>query len=171
VGRRGPHPAHPLGHIDPEVTIMLLRPLTGPTRDAALAVGRILLGVVLVAHGWQKVFGYGFAGTTQAMVKMGVPLPPVSAAYASFVELLGGALLIVGALTTVVSVLVVLDMIGAAIFSGALHTVFAQNGGWELVGLIGVGALLLAAAGAGRFSVDHALAARRTNTATSPVSG
>jgi putative oxidoreductase len=148
-----------------EVTIMLLRPLSGPARDAALAVGRILLGVVLMAHGWQMVFTYGFAGTTQAMVKMGVPLPPVSAAYASFVELIGGALLILGALTTVVAVLVVLDMIGAAVFSGALATVFAQNGGWELVGMIGVGALMLAAAGAGRFSVDRVLAARRASAA------
>ncbi|HEX4250003.1 MAG TPA: DoxX family protein [Pseudonocardia sp.] len=148
---------------------MLLRPLTGPARDAALAVGRILLGVVLMAHGYQKVFTYGLAGTTKAMTKMSVPLPPVSAAYASYVELLGGALLILGALTTVVSVLVVLDMIGAAVFSGSLHTVFAQDGGWELVGMIGVGALLLAAVGAGRFSVDHALAARRTTSSTAPV--
>lgn len=144
---------------------MLLRPLTGPARDAALAVGRILLGVVLIAHGGQKVFTYGFTGTTQAMAKMGVPLPPVSAAYASSVELLGGALLVLGALTTVVSVLVMLDMIGAAVFSGALTTVFAQNNGWELIGVIGVGALLLAATGAGRFSVDHVLAGRRTSAA------
>ncbi|MDT7629925.1 MAG: hypothetical protein QOI50_1855, partial [Pseudonocardiales bacterium] len=38
----------------------MLRPLSGPVRDVALLVARVLLGVVLIAHGAQKLFSYGF---------------------------------------------------------------------------------------------------------------
>jgi putative oxidoreductase len=140
----------------------VIRTLPPSVRDAALLVARLLLGVVLVAHGWQKVFTFGLGGTAQAFTGMGVPLAPVSAAYAGIVELVGGALILVGAATALVGVLVVLDMLGAALLVHVGNGVMAADGGWELVGVIGALALVLAAVGAGRFSVDHALAGRRT---------
>jgi putative oxidoreductase len=39
--------------------------------------------------------------------------------------------------------------------------VLADGGGWELVGMIGLLALVLAACGAGRLSADHLLLGRR----------
>jgi putative oxidoreductase len=140
----------------------VIRTLPSSTRDAALLVARLLLGVVLVAHGWQKVFSWGIGGTAQAFAGMGVPLAPVSAVYAAVVELVGGALLLVGVATAVVGVLVVLDMLGAALIVHGANGVMVSSGGWELVGVIAAAALTLAAVGAGRYSVDHALAARRT---------
>jgi hypothetical protein len=90
------------------------------------------------------VFIYGFGGTTMAFTKIGVPIPPASAAYASIVELLGGGLLILGAATTIVSALVVLDMIGASLTTRSfLNGVFVQQHGFELEASICVGALLL----------------------------
>jgi putative oxidoreductase len=138
-----------------------IRPLTGPAGDLALLLARVVLGVVLIAHGWQKVFEYGFSGVTASFAKLGVPAPPVSAAYASVVELVGGVLLLAGVLTTVVGVLVVLDMLGAFLFVHAGHGIFVESQGWELVAVIAVGALLLVGAGAGRFSVDHVINRRR----------
>ena len=143
----------------------MIRALPPTVRDAALLVARVLLGVVLIAHGWQKVFQWGIGGTAQAFTGMGIPLAPVSAVYAAVVELVGGALLLVGAATAVVGVLVVLDMLGAALLVHAAKGVMVSSGGWELVGVIGGLALVLAAVGAGRYSVDHALAGRRTPTA------
>jgi putative oxidoreductase len=140
----------------------VIRTLPSSVRDAALLVARLLLGVVLIAHGSQKVFSWGIAGTAQAFAGMGVPLAPVSAVYAAVVELVGGALLLVGAATAVVGVLVVLDMLGAALLVHGANGVMVTNGGWELVGVIAAAALVLAAVGAGRYSVDHAVAARRT---------
>jgi putative oxidoreductase len=140
----------------------MLSPLSGPVRDVVLLVARVLLGVVLFAHGFQKVFVYGFGGVAASFTKMGVPVPPVSAAYASIVELVGGGLLILGAATTIVSVLVALDMIGASLTTGSfLHGVFVTQHGFELEAAICVGALLLLVSGAGRYSVDHVLLARR----------
>lgn len=139
---------------------MLTRPLPAPTGDLAVLVARILLGVVLIAHGWQKLFTNGLGATSAGFAKMGVPLPPVSAGYAAIVELAGGALLLIGAATTLVSLLVVLDMLGAAVFAHLDKGVFVSAGGWELVAVIAAGALLLAGFGAGRYSVDHALSGR-----------
>ena len=138
----------------------MIRTLPPSVRDAALLVARLLLGVVLIAHGWQKVVTNGLGATTEAFTQMGVPLAPVSAAFAGIVELVGGALILAGAATALVGVLVVLDMLGAALLVHIGNGVMASDGGWELVGVIGALALVLAAVGAGRFSVDHALAGR-----------
>jgi putative oxidoreductase len=143
----------------------MIRTLPPSARDAALLVARLVLGVVLVAHGWQKVFTNGLGATAEGFAGMGVPLAPVSAAFAGLVELLGGLLIVAGAATALVGVLVVLDMIGAALLVHVPNGVFASDGGWELVGVIAAAALVLAVAGAGRFSVDHALAARRAPAA------
>ncbi|MEJ3653645.1 DoxX family protein [Actinomycetes bacterium KLBMP 9759] len=138
----------------------MIRALPRSVRDVALLVSRLVLGIVLVAHGWQKVVTNGIGGTSRAFEGMGVPVPPVAATYAAVVELVGGALLIVGAATALVGVLVVLDMLGAAVIVHLSNGVFASDGGWELVGVIAAAAIALAATGAGRFSVDGALAAR-----------
>ena len=139
----------------------MIRTLPSSVRDGALLVARLLLGVVLIAHGWQKVVTNGLGATTEGFGRMGVPLAPVSAAYAGIVELVGGALILVGAATALVGVLVVLDMLGAALLVHVGNGVMASDGGWELVGVIGAVALVLAAVGAGKYSVDHALAGRR----------
>ena len=141
---------------------MLPRTLPGPAGDIAVVVGRVLIGVVLIAHGWQKFFHTGIGGTAAGFAKIGIPLPTVAAGYAAAVEMVGGALLLLGAFTAVVGVLVTLDMLGAAMF---VHIpkgqgIFVGTNGWELVGVIAAGALILAAFGAGRFSVDGFLAAR-----------
>jgi putative oxidoreductase len=48
-------------------------------------------------------------------------------------------------------------MLGAFAFVHAGNGLFAADGGYELVLALGVSSLLLAAVGAGRFSVDHLL--------------
>lgn len=134
------------------------RPLT---KDLALLAPRVVLGVVFIAHGAQKLFTFGVAGTAEAFAGMGVPAPQASALFAAIVELLGGAALVLGAGVTVAGLPLALDMIGALVLVHARNGVFVDNGGFELVAALGAGALVLAAVGAGRFSVDHLIAARR----------
>jgi putative oxidoreductase len=143
----------------------MTRPLPAPSGDVAVLIARVVLGLVLIAHGLQKLVSNGFGATSASFAKMGVPLPPVSAAYATLVELGGGILILLGALTTAAAVLVVLDMLGAFAFVHVSKGVFVGGGGWELVAVIAVGAVLLAVGGAGRYSVDHAMSARRTAVA------
>ncbi|WP_214370019.1 DoxX family protein [Pseudonocardia sp. H11422] len=139
----------------------MLSSLPAPARDIALLVARIVLGVILIAHGAQKFFGFGIGGTATAFAGMGVPLPAVSATIVATIELVGGALLLLGVATAVVGLLVVLVMLGAALFVHVGNGIFVANGGWELVGAIGAAALTLAAVGPGRYSIDHTLGARR----------
>jgi putative oxidoreductase len=140
---------------------MMIRTLPAPVRDAALLIARLVVGVVLIAHGWQKVVTNGIGSTAEGFAEIGIPLPAASAAFVSVVELVGGALLVVGAATALVGVLVVLIMLGALVFVHIGKGVFVSQGGWELVGVIGAAALVLAAVGAGRYSVDYALGMRR----------
>lgn len=146
----------------PGGSTLLNRPLPAPARDIALLIGRIVLGTVLFAHGWQKLVINGIAGTYGQFEKMGIPLAIVSASFVTVVEFVGGVLLVVGALTTTVIALDMIVMIGAAGFVHITHGIFASNGGWELVGVIVACELALAAMGPGKYSLDHIIAARRT---------
>ena len=139
---------------------MLDRYIPARARDVALLVARIAVGVVFIAHGWQKLGG-GIGGTAKMFTMMGVPVPGVSAVYATFVELVGGAALIVGAAVPLFGALLFLDMAGAFVFVHAGHGLFADKGGFELVLTLGVAALLLAATGSGRFGLDALITTRR----------
>jgi putative oxidoreductase len=136
-------------------------------RDALLLVARVLVGIVLIAHGAQKFFSYGIGGVAASFAKNGVPLPPVSAVFSGVVELVGGAALLLGAAAVVAGALVVVDMLGAFLFVHVGNGVFVTDNGFELVGVIAAVALVLIAVGPGRFSVDHAVADRRR--AAAPV--
>lgn len=123
-------------------------------RDLATLLARLGLGVVLFAHGWQKLATNGLDATHAGFEGMGVPMPMVSAYFATFVELIGGPALILGIFTPIVGILLFLDMLGAFVLVHYDAGVFVGNGGYELVVALGVGVLLLAAVGAGRFSLD-----------------
>jgi len=123
----------------------------------ALLIARIGLGIVFVAHGWQKFDEMGVKAVGAGFTEMGVPAPELAAYYATFVELVGGAALLIGAFTAVAGLLLALDMLGALIIVHIDKGVFVTEGGYELVVALGVGALLLAVFGAGRFSVDGLL--------------
>lgn len=137
----------------------ILRPLPAPYSDVALLLTRLLLGVVLLAHGVQKL-GNGLGGVAGGFAGMGIPLAPVAALVAIVVEVGGGLLLVAGAATTVAALAAVATMAGAWFFAHLTPVVFVSDGGWELVGVIIAGALALAAVGPGRYSVDHLVAAR-----------
>ncbi|WP_072807012.1 DoxX family protein [Rhodococcoides yunnanense] len=123
-------------------------------RDIAALVARIGLGIVFIAHGWQKLNTNGLDATKAGFEGMGVPLPAVSAYFATFVELIGGVALVLGIFTPIVGILLFLDMLGAFLFVHYDLGVFVTEGGYELVVALGVGAFALAAFGAGRFSLD-----------------
>lgn len=137
-------------------------------RNLALAIARVVVGVILIAHGWQKLATFGLDATSQAFAGMGVPLPTVSAALAGAIEIGGGVALLVGVFTTVAGVVVALHMLAAALLVHVGNGVYVTENGWELVGALGAASLALAAAGAGRFSIDGVLAARSQGTVPAP---
>jgi len=147
---------------------VLLRSLPGNAGDVAILVGRLVIGFTMVARGWLKLVSNGLDKTAAGLEKAEVPLPWASAAVAGTVELVAGTLLVLGAFTAVAGVAIALVMAGAAILVH-LPNFYTFNGGWELVGVIGAGALVLAGCGAGRFSVDAALARRMVRRTTAGI--
>lgn len=135
----------------------LNRPLPEPYRDIALLVARVLLGVVMFAHGYQKMVINGIGRTSDGFESLSIPLAIVSASFVTVVEFAGSALLILGALTPLVAACNLVIIGGAVVFVHAENGIFVADGGWELVGVIGAGFVVLAAVGPGRFSVDHVL--------------
>ena len=126
-----------------------------PVENIALLLARIGLGIVLIAHGWQKLVTYGMAQTVTNFEDMEVPLAPVAAYFVAVVELFGGVALLVGLTVRLVSVLVLIDMAGAFALVHATRGVFVEAGGFELVLAIGLCALLLFAFGGGAIGLDR----------------
>jgi len=136
--------------------------------DLALLASRVALGVILLAHGWQKFHEYTIAGTAASFEGMGVPAPTVAAIFATIVEIVGGAALILGLLAPVAAALNILNLLGALVLVHASNGLFVDGGGYELVLALAAGLLAVAVLGAGKFSADTLLA-RRTTRTTSPL--
>ncbi|MDO4761818.1 MAG: DoxX family protein [Corynebacterium sp.] len=126
-------------------------------RDIALFVFRTVLGIIFVAHGFQKLFLAGITETTGQFSAMGIPQPKLSAYLAAFSELLGGALLVVGLLTTFIAGALALLMLAAFYFVHLNSGFFIHNGGFEYVMLIIFSLLMIVVFGSGRASVDWIL--------------
>lgn len=123
-------------------------------------LGRIGLALIFIVSGWSKIGGY--AATQGYMDAMGVPsslLPIVIA-----VELLGGLAVLFGFATRWAALgLAVFALATGFLFHGAAGD---QNQAIHLMKNIAIagGFLVLAAQGAGRFSIDHALQVRRSRS-------
>src|SRR5438132_3150459 len=72
-----------------------LRPLQ---TDIARLTLRVVLGIVFFAHGWQKFFSYTIPGAQGAFAKMQIPAAQLVAPAVASLELVGGAVLVVGIL-------------------------------------------------------------------------
>lgn len=130
---------------------------TAPSASTSwgLLVLRVVVGAVFIAHGVQKIFEYTLAGTTGSFAGMGVPLPEIAAPVVAFVELIGGAMLVLGLFTRLVGILLAVDMVVALVLVHLPAGLWVAEGGYEFVAVLGAAALALAFAGAGRFSVDR----------------
>jgi putative oxidoreductase len=116
---------------------------------------RLVIGLVFVMHGAQKLFGFGLAGTAGFLGSMGIPLPTVAAAVLIAVELLGGLALVLGAGTRYVAAALAVEML-VALLTVHLRAGFFVPDGMEFVLTLLAGCLTLVAVGAGPWSVDRA---------------
>ena len=137
---------------------------TTPTQRQ-LAIGllvlRIALASVFIAHGGQKLFMAGFGGTTKMLANMGIPAAGVVGPLLAIVEPLAGVCVLLGLFTRVAGLAIAIDMF-SAIMLFHRHNGFFIPMGIEFVMMNCAAAFALAALGAGQFSIDQALARRRT---------
>jgi len=128
-------------------------------QSCGITVLRVVVGIVFLAHGWQKLFTLGIHGVAGFFAGVGIPLPLVAAVIVTLVEFLGGIALIVGLLTRWAAALNGFDMV-VAILLVHFKNGFLKPGGIEHpLTLLGA-CVALVLLGPGSLSVDGALARR-----------
>jgi putative oxidoreductase len=138
------------------------RPMNG-IRDLLALIGRILLALIFVLSGFQKIVN--FSGTAGFMTMNGVPAVPVLLVLSILIELGGGLLMVIGFQTRWAAILVFLFLIPVTLvfhvhgyqMAMAQHQLpMAMMQKINILKNISIegGLLVLAAFGPGRFSVD-----------------
>ena len=126
-------------------------------RDFALLVLRFVLGAVFVAHGYNHWFEMGMAETGRQFAALGVPQPQLSAYLTGTVELIGGAFLAVGLLTTITASLLALLVLAAGYFVHLDNGFFIEAGGLEYTLVLAAALFIITVFGTGRVSLDGVL--------------
>ena len=132
---------------------------SGSNQSWGITVLRVVVGIVFLAHGWQKLFEFGFHGVAGMFGGMGIPLPAVSAVVVTLVECLGGTALVIGLFTRWAAALNGFDML-VAILVVHLKNGFLKPGGVEHPLTMLAACIALAMVGPGPASVDGALSKR-----------
>lgn len=145
----------------------LFRPATSRQINIGLTILRIVVGVIFLAHGSQKLFVFGFAGVTGAFAQMGVPAAGVLGPFVAFVEFFGGLALITGLLTRLASLGLMSTMIVAISLVHVKGGFFAPTGVEFPLSLLG-STLLLAVTGAGAWSLDGLIGTRYSKVEAKP---
>lgn len=145
----------------------MLRRIFRTDNDYALAIARLLLGIVFLAHGSQKMLGWfggnGFSGTMGFFThQMGIPAPFAFLAIAA--EFFGGLGLILGLLGRVAAFGILCNMLVAVMMVHRHFGFFAnwsgaQKGeGFEFHLLAIALALTIMMKGSGALSTDRLIA-------------
>ena len=129
--------------------------------DAGILVARVVFGLLMAAHGTQKLFGwfggYGLAGTAGFFEALGFKPGRFFAATAATTEIVAGLLMALGLLGPIGPALFLSVMIVAAVAVHCPHGLFAANNGIEMPLLYGTAGVALALTGPGAYSLDAVL--------------
>lgn len=121
---------------------------------------RLVFGLFLAYHGYNKFFGGGrITGTAAWFGSMGFRAPRLQALMAACTEIGAGVLLAAGLLTPFAAAGVIAVMIVAIVTSHwkVGFFIFKPGQGWEYCASIAVAALAIGTTGPGEWSVDHAI--------------
>lgn len=139
----------------------ILKKITASNAGFATLALRIPIGIILIAHGAQKLFGwfggYGLEGTGQWMASIGLAPGVLMAFLAGSAEFFGGLFLVLGLLTRPAALVTAFTMV-IAIFSVHFENgLFLSNNGYEFGLALLAASVSLAISGSGKLALDQSL--------------
>ncbi len=124
-------------------------------RDIAYTLIRVVVGYILLMHGWLKVGTFGLAGVSGFMAKQGLEPATAFAVAAMILETVGAVCIIIGLFTRFFAAAIAIEL-GIALLAAHLKAgFFVSNGGFEYVLLLGIVMFAIAIRGGGPYSVDR----------------
>ncbi len=131
-------------------------PIYAALAPLSLPLIRVALGIILMTHGFGKVFGDDAVRAAQNFVKFGWAYPVAWAYFIGVLEFFGGALFAAGLFTRFLAAAFTIEM---AVISFA---VLWPNWGWTQRGMeyalfMGIVSLAIFFRGGERYSLDHFL--------------
>jgi putative oxidoreductase len=129
----------------------------GANPPVGLAILRVVIGVIFIAHGAPKLFGGGVEGLAEMLGGLGVPLAGVSAWIVTLLEFFGGLALVVGFLVVPVALLLSFHMLMGIVLvhsPNGFYVIGPGQGGVEFNLLLIAGLLTLMLAGPGFAALD-----------------
>ncbi len=118
-----------------------------------IALVRIMVGIMLIFHGWQLFASHDMGVFTDLLFNMSIPFPEAMAYTGKIIELVGGLFLLVGLFTRLVTALLFISFM-LVTFGLGEGQIFADN---QLPFLYALISLIFFFTGAGRFSIDFIL--------------
>src|ERR687886_364346 len=122
---------------------------------------RVMAGIIMAVHGWQKLTEVGPANFgRQALANLGVPLPVFMGYVVTLAELIGGILLIVGLLSRLAALILAIEMVFTTLLVKINVGFIAPPGsgaGAELDLILLAAFLTILLVGPGRLSLDELL--------------
>jgi putative oxidoreductase len=137
-------------------------------RDGVILLSRILLMLLFIIFGWEKLTG--FTGTVGYFSQTGVPVPALAAVIAVVMEFFVGLAIVVGLFTRPLALILALYTLGTGIIGHQYWTMSgmarmeAEINFFKNISIIG-GLFLLYLTGAGRYSIDARLGLADPETA------
>jgi putative oxidoreductase len=129
----------------------------GNAQVAALLLVRAVVGITMIAHGYNHWRGGGrIEGTARWFSGLGLRHGTLQAWMSVVTEIGAGTLLIVGLLTPLACAAVISVMLIAGLLAHRPNGFFVFRDGYEYVLVLSVVSLALAALGPGRWSADSA---------------
>jgi putative oxidoreductase len=126
--------------------------------DISLLIIRLIVGLTLVAHGWNHAFGGGkITGTARWFESLGLRPGRLHACLSALTETGCGLALAAGFLTPLAAGGLLGTMVVAGVIEHRKHGFFIFRNGYEYVLMIGVILIALSVCGGGRASADHAI--------------
>ena len=139
----------------------LLKNITHTEAGFSTLVLRLPIGIIFMAHGAQKLFGwfggYGLEGTGGWMESIGLAPGFIMALLAGSAEFFGGLFILLGLLTRASAAVLAMTMAVAIVSVHLQNGLFMSNNGYEFGLALLAASISLVFSGAGKAALDNVI--------------